>query len=368
MLILGFAAVFGLVVVREYQPKSGMNIGQFILFVAGAVIVGVIFNSIMFEVAHIIGGKAGRYIITSVNVLGFNFYKENDKRKFRFCSYDGLTGETKIIPNKKKKKPSNPVPYLIFGSVFYLIEVAIVVVLFAVLNRSGASNTSTNIAYFILTIMAVGGMILFYNIVPLQLDSLTDGYRLRLVSGKKNKEAFNSMLLGETSTEQEHNEEHVDSSFSSDIKLNQVYVKLNEGDYVGAEQLVDSILSESQNDKKVSQRTIEEAKTQKVFLVFMNKNEEEAKEYCDANLSLHDKKRLSEEDSLSSLRSYVLISSHIDRSKFECLRALSKVYKAYKRTSEGRRELESKLFNITVDKVNEKHPDWNVLDYKINIK
>ena len=98
------------------------------------------------------------------------------------------------------KKPANPIPFLIFGTVFYAIEVIVFVMLFAILGRDDLPTSTNNIAYFFLIMMAVGGMILFYNIIPFRLDSLTDGYRLRLVSGKKNKEAFNAMLLGETAS------------------------------------------------------------------------------------------------------------------------------------------------------------------------
>ena len=38
VIILALAAVFGLVVIREYSPKSGLSSGIFILFVAGAIL------------------------------------------------------------------------------------------------------------------------------------------------------------------------------------------------------------------------------------------------------------------------------------------------------------------------------------------
>ena len=47
------------------------------------------------------------------------------------------------------------------------------------------------------------------------------------------------------------------------------------------------------------------------------------------------------------------------------MRTLDKVYKAYKRTPENRRPLESKLFNIALEMANKKHPDWNLGDYAI---
>ena len=366
VLILAFAAVFGLVVVNQYSSKSNMETWQFILFVAGAIVAGLLFNSILYEIAHMIGAKIGGYKITLVSILGFTFLKENNKTKFRFMSFDGLTGETKIIPIEKRKKPSNPVPYLLMGTIVYAIEVVGVIFAFSILTREGGTTMMSNIAYFLLIVMAVGGIIVFYNIIPFRLDSMNDGYRLRLVSGKKNKEAFNKALLCITDDlPNEDGQIEENTSFSSDLKLNQVLTCLNEEKYVEAEQLVDSIIANADTDKKISNKTLLEANAQKVFLVFMNNDEETAQKFFDENLTMQDRKRLSDELSLPCIRAYVLISSLLDRSHSECTRALDRVYKAYKRTPENRRQLESKLFNIAIEMVNKKHPNWNLSDYEI---
>ena len=371
LIILGLAAVFGLVVVRQFASKSNMETGVFILFIAGAIVSGVLFNSIFYELAHIVGAKIGGYLVTSVSVLGFTFYKEEKKTKFKFASFDGLTGETKILPKEKRKKPSNPVPYLVMGTIFYAIEVVVVVLLYSVFTRDGAPAAQNNIAYFLIIAMAVGGVILFYNIIPFQLDSMTDGYRLRLVSGKKNKTAFNKMLKGETSTEDDStsdSEETTTTSFSGDLKLNQMYTYLNEDKYVEAEQLADSIIESSSTDKKISHKVVFEATANKIFLVFVNNDFDVAFKHFETGLSLQERKQLSEEGGLPFLRAYVLVSSLLDRSHSECFRSLDKVYKAYKRTSPEKRELESKLFNKALEIVNEKYPDWNVMEYKINVE
>lgn len=371
VIILALAAVFGLVVVRQFSEKSSLEAGYFILFIAGAILAGVLFNSILFELAHMLGAKIGGYNITFVSILGLSFVKEENKFKFKFSSFDGLTGETKILPKQKRKNPSNPIPYLIMGTVFYALEVVAVVLLYSVFTREGAPEVQNHIAYFLIVVMAVGGVILFYNIIPMQLDSMTDGYRLRLVSGKKNREAFNKMLLGETAAEvdgQEGEQEIQTTSFSGDLKLNQVYVCLNDEKYGEAESLVDSIIEQSNSDKKISHKVVFETKANKIFLVFINNDLEKAKEYFEANLSLQDRKQLSEESGLPFLRAYVLVSSLLDRSHSECFRSLDKVYKAYKKTSPEKRVLESKLFNKALELVNEKYPDWNVMDYKINVE
>ena len=369
LIILALAAVFGLVVVRQFAEKSNMETGIFILFIGGAIVAGVLFNSILFELAHMLGAKIGGYAITSVSILGFTFVKEGKKTKFKLASFDGLTGETRILPKEKRKKPSNPIPYLIMGTVFYAIEVVAVVLLYSIFTRDTSPQSQNNIAYFLIIVMAVGGVILFYNIIPLQLDSMTDGYRLRLVSGKKNKEAFNRMLKGETTSEESSEEgetAEVSTSFSGDLKLNQLYQDLNEEKYVEAEQLADSIIESVNTDKKISHKVVFEAKANKIYLVFINNDLETASKHFESNLSLQERKQLSEEGGLPFLRAYILVSSLLDRSHSECFRSLDKVYKAYKRTVPERRVLESKLFNKALELINEKYPDWNVLEYKIN--
>ena len=366
VIILALAAVFGLVVIREYSPKSGLSSGIFILFVAGGILAGIIFNAILFEIAHIIGAKVGGYKITFVSILGLTFETIDGKFKFHFSSYDGLTGETRIIPNKNRKKPANPMPYLLFGTVFYAIEVVIFVMLFALLKREELPTSTNNIAYFLLIMMAVGGMILFYNIIPLRLDSLTDGYKMRLVSGKKNKEAFNAMLLGETPEEAAQHQEENQTSFSNDLKVNQLYVCLSEDKNKEAEELVDAIIEDAKTNKKVSNKALIESKANKIYLMFVNHDFEEAKKYCEDNFSLHDKKELSEDSNLSALRAYILLSGLVDRSRSECVRSLDKVYKLYKHTPEEKKQLETKLFNNAIDLVNEKHSDWGIGDYRIN--
>ena len=371
IVILALAAVFGLVVIRSYASsgRSNMETGIFILFVLGSIVAGLVGNAIIFELSHMLGAKIGGYAITSVSILGFTWVKEEGKVHFRFSSFDGLTGETKILPIEGRKKPSNPIPYLITGTLIYALEVVGVVFAFSLLTKEGNPSNLSNIGYFLLIFMAVGGMILLYNIIPFQLDSMTDGYRLRLVSGKKNKDAFNAMLLGKTVEEMEKDNQAVSSknnSFSSNLKINEVYKLLETDNYVEAEQLVDEILNSEDSDKKVTGKVLLNVKSLKIFLLFVNQ-QDAAIEYCEKNIPLRDRKELSDENDLVALRSYLLIAGLVDKSKSEAVRTLDRVYKAYKHTPENRRALESKLFNKALEIVSEKHPEWEINEYRINL-
>ena len=189
VLILAVAVVFGLVVLRE-QAANWNNQIVFILYVLGAIAAGVVFNGVLFELAHIAGAKAGRYSILSVNILGLLWYKEEGKAKFKFSSYDGLTGETKILPKENAKKEPNPSPFVLFGTLFYLVELIAVIVVFSLINHN-TYDFASNAAYFILIMAVIGGMVLLYNILPFRLDAMTDGYRMRMTTNAANQKAFN---------------------------------------------------------------------------------------------------------------------------------------------------------------------------------
>ena len=75
VLIIALAIVFGVVILQNRTAPSSMAAVPYAFFIVGAILVGVVSNSIMYEVAHIIGAKIGRYDILKVNILGFCFYK-----------------------------------------------------------------------------------------------------------------------------------------------------------------------------------------------------------------------------------------------------------------------------------------------------
>ena len=83
LIIIAFAIVFGLTVLQAHNAESTLNGIWYVLYIIGAVLVGAVFNAILFELAHVVGAKIGKYEIVSVNILGLCFYKEEGKRKVR---------------------------------------------------------------------------------------------------------------------------------------------------------------------------------------------------------------------------------------------------------------------------------------------
>lgn len=370
LVILAGLAVYLFIPIRDHYASSSFSGNWFIyiLFIFGAILTGVIFNAILFELAHIIGAKIGGYKITSTNILGFNFYKKDNKTKFRFSSFDGLTGETKILPKDNNKKEANPSAYLLNGCIFYAIE--IVAIIFAFSFMSSATNIMiVDWSYFLLSIGVVGGGVLIYNIVPLKLDNSTDGYKLRLLGGKKNIKNFNALLMANekgTTLKIEDNpnnkNEKTDNPFSNDIKLNNAYILLKDKNYDEALKVFEEI----KNTKKVNKSVRFASEINIIYINIVSKDFEFASEYVTNNVSLSMRKSIADDATLQSIRTYILLAGLFDKSKSECLYALDQLKHAYKKVPEGRKELEKVLINESIQMVLDKHPSWEELKTYLN--
>ena len=366
LVIIALAVVFGFTVLQTHASESSLSGFPYVLYIGGSVLVGVIFNGILFEMAHVIGAKIGKYRILSVNILGFCFYKENDKTKFRFASYDGLTGETKIVPKEGMVDKANPYPYLFFGSFFFLVEAIAVMVVFSVL-RNGNETILKDVAYGILTVGAIGLLILIYNIMPLHIDSMTDGYRLTMVSNPKNKAAFNELLRVEYEMLQGNDDVEIKifdeiTNFTADLNLNRVYTLLDKKDYKAAEEILEKIINAKQD---ISGKVFIRARAQKIYIDLITRSLEEAREYYDKEVPVSERREISNDISMASIRAYILMSGLLDKSRSECIIALNNVYTAFKRTPKSRQSTEVVLFNEALDKVVQAHPDWELEGYKL---
>lgn len=370
VLILAVAVVFGLTVLREHANYATEEMGGmvvYILYIFGAILAGVLFNAIMFELAHILGAKAGRYQIISVNILGLLWYKEESKTKFKFSGYDGLTGETKILPKKDAKKEPNPSPYLLFGTLFYMVELAAVIVVFTLFGTS-TTLALRNVAYFLLIMAVLGGMILLYNILPLKLDTTTDGYRMRMTTNAANKIAFNELLRVEHAVSQ--GEENVEiatfteiSNFTAELNLNKVYVLLDKKQFDEAEKLIDVIIA---GKDKVSEKVYVRARCQKIYINIITKSLDEARKFYDEQVPMQERRDISNDRAMVSIRTYLLMSGLLDGSKSECLYAINNAGKCFNNTPKQRRKVEADLFNDAIDKIDQLHPTWKLSEYHID--
>ena len=226
-----------------------------------------------------------------------------------------------------------------------------------------------DLAYGFLTVGAIGLVILFYNIVPLKIDSMTDGYRLTMVSNPKNKAAFNELLRVEHEIQQGNTDVEVKlfddiTNFTADLNLNKVYALLDKKEYKEAEEILDKIIAAKENiDAKVFIR----ARAQKIYINLITKDLEEAKEYYEKEVPVSERREISNDVSMASIRAYLLMSGLLDKSRSECIIALNNVYRAFKKTPKNRQATEVTLFNEALDRVIAAHADWELEGYKLQI-
>ena len=95
---------------------------------------------------------------------------------------------------------------------------------------------------------------------------------------------------------------------------------------------------------------------------------EEAKEYYDKEVPVAERREISNDVSMTSIRAYLLMSGLLDKSRSECIIALNNVYRAFKHTPKSRQEVEVTLFNDALERVISAHPDWELEGYKLEIK
>lgn len=368
LLIITLAIVFGFTVLQQHVAESTLNGFYYILYIMGAVAVGTLFNAVLFEMAHVIGAKVGKYDVISVNILGFFFHKEENKRKVRFSSYDGLTGETKIVPKEGMVEKANPYPYLLFGSLFFALEAIAVMFAFTFLRESEDAGLK-DVAYAILIIGAIGFVILLYNILPFQIDSITDGYRMTMVSNPKNRAAFNELLRVDYLMKQGKADIEVKTfdeitNFTADLNLNKVYALLDKKSYKEAEIILDKIIAAKDGiDEKVYIRS----RAQKIYIGLIDKDINEARAYYDKEVPVSERREISNDVSMASIRAYLLMSGLLDKSRSECIIALNNVYRAFKYTPKNRQITEVALFNEALQKVIDAHPDWELEGYKLKV-
>ena len=372
LLMIAIAVIFGFTVLKEYAGVSGMG-NLFMLFVLGGIVVGIILSALVIEFGHIVGAKVSGYDIELVTILGFCFYKNEGKRKFKFSEFDGLTGETKIRLKKDGIDKPNPVPYLLFGPLFLFILLIVSIVLFITFNRlAGAQRDGdlAHIAYFVLIIGVIGAMVLIYNIFPAQLDTTNDGYRFALVSNPTNREAFNEQLRVQRAIE--NGEENVEiktfdtiTNYTADLNLNKVYAALDKDDYDAAIPYLTKIIEAKDNIKFSIYLRV---KALYIYSVVMPQEEKDIVEYCTKEVSLQERKALAADISMPSLRAYILLSGLVDKSESETLLVLNKIIKAYKKSSKSRQSVELRLYNKALNKVIEAHPKWDLKGYLLEDK
>lgn len=370
LLIFAFAVVYGFTVLQTHFQSSAMTaVWQYALYIIGCIIVGVLISSILFEFGHALGAKVGGYKIVKFTILYFTIYLDNNKYKFGFRRFNGLTGETLIIPNYSKKEKPNPLPYLIYGPIFNLGWFVGSLVSFFYFKDG--SRLDGDIAYAFLTTGLIGLILFIYDIVPIKSDVSTNGYQFFSLLKSKDYQGYNDLLTAS-------NDNNISVTVSSDkkankpakqVNLNRVEGKLlgvanfiDEKKYDEASKLIEELLAKPE---ELTNKSYLETNEQKIYIKIMTTLFEEMSEYYNNEISLSLKRDISSDHTLIGIRTYILMAGLFDKSRSECALALSKVAKAYKNTLPSRKHAELVLFNDALEKVCQAHPKWELDIYKL---
>ena len=103
-----------------------------------------------------------------------------------------------------------------------------------------------------------------------------------------------------------------------------------------------------------------------MYVVIMSISLQEANEYFDKEVPIAERREISHDATLSSVRTYILIAGLLDKSRSECALALNNTIKAFKHTPKAKRVNEVKLYNEALDKVIAAHPKWELEDYRFD--
>ena len=351
-LMIVAAIVVGLTVIRNqgiYMPDH-FNGFAFIIIV---VIVAYLLNVIGLELLHVIGAKIGGYSVVSVDILGLCLYKKGKNWKLGFRDFDGISGETKVAPKKEKANP-NTISWLPFFGFAFEIAACVLTISF---------TRGSQVQWFIpacTIVILISSMLALYNFVPLKLDSMTDGYKIRLFTKEVNVHAYNEMLriqekhrLGEEVKEVPIFDEITE--YTAEINILGLYNFLEDEQFDKAEIIVDKLI---ENKKMLHIDTYNRMIAQKVYIGVLTKELEDAKKLYDEICPVEIRRFISNDVSMPSIRAYVLIAGMIEGSQSEVEFGKTKVEKAKKKALESEVKTEEKLLEKALNYVYEKHPKW----------
>ena len=350
-LVVGFAAIRP--TMEHFGPDKMSGLG----FIIVVLLVAYLFNAIGLEVLHVLGALFGGYKITSFNVFGLCFHKTiEEKWKFGFRDFNGINGETKFAPKKEKTNVNLVVWFPLFG---FAVELATCIVI-AMLVKTQQIETHWLRPAALLFVL-ISSMLAFYNFVPFKLDSMTDGYRLRLFTKPVNIEAYNKMLeiqeeqrLGKTVENIPVFEEITE--YTAEINMVAMYKFLQEEDYENAMVILNKLL---ENKKVLNINDYNRLIAQKLYLVILTQPIEEAKKLYDEICPIEIRRFIANDTSMPAIRAYVLIAGMIEDSEGEVNFAKSKVEKAKKRALASEIKTEEVLLEKAFNYVYENHPKWN---------
>ena len=353
ILLIAAAIIVGFTAISPAMSKSGPEKMGNIPFILIVLVVSYLTNAIGLEVLHVLGAVFGGYKVTSFNVLSLCFYKTiEEKWKFGFRDFNGICGETRYAPKKEKLNANLVTWFPFFG---YALELGVCIFLLSFVNLKAQWLKPAAVI-----VILISSMIAFYNFVPVKLDSMTDGYRIRLFTKPVNVEAYNKMLELQEEQRLGKSVENIPvfdeiTEYTAEINMLAMYKYLDDEKYEEAEQIIDKLL---ENKNVLHVNDYNRLIAQKLYLIILARPLEEAKKMYDEICPIEIRRFIANDNSMASIRAYVLIAGMIEGSRSEVEFAKSKIEKAKKKALASQAKSEEKLLEKALQYVYENHPKW----------
>ena len=364
ILVTGFVFVRPAMEAGFLEQNVGANLGFLIL----ALVIGILINVLLLEIGHFIGAKIGGYTVLTFNILGLCLYKkriDSHAIGFRFKSFNGFTGETKIKPKKEK---SNPMYYIFLPLVFFLLEFIVLycVVSYIPDSKDAADKGLMFVKYGTIIISSIAACFIVYDYFPARIDSLNDGYRCVLLNKKINLIAFNDKLLYEADSFFGNNVSSLKvfddiTDFTANCNLDAIVQRISLGK---AEEALNILNETIKNPKLMTKSTYDELILTKAYLLFLIKPLDEAKQFFNDTFKKEDVNKIRNCKNYESIRLYILYEGLVDLSRSEIQFALQRKKKCDSRMVDGEIKLQSKLIEIALDKVYEVNPSLKIEESK----
>lgn len=362
--MFGVAVLVGLVWLRPTITQVGSSLGiHYVLLVILSLVAGVIINSLLIELGHLLGAKTGKYEVRAWTVLFFGFKRKDGKKKWGFSQFDGLSGETKLKPMDVQK--SSLSGYLAFPLLFLLVEVIACAFMIAISERLRLSGDESlaGIGWmhiFALVLLGTAAMLYIYNLFPARLETMNDGYLAIVLSKPINKVAYNNMLLAEAIADEGGVAPQVPvydvvTDFTYRLNIVSAYQAIQKGEGRKAMSILDMAIN---TERGLSAGPKMEATALKLSILLREGKEEGRTMFNE--MSDEEKKYISSVSTMPALRCYFLISGLIEDAENEANFALGKVEKAIKDCEKSVVAIEKALIAADIAVVTRKHPTWTL--------
>lgn len=243
------------------------------IFVVLSAVIGTIAYAGIYVLGKAIFALISGFKIIDLNILVLRFYKDNNKLKVDFVFPEGWGGNVHVIPKKEDDKVK---PILFhFGGAIFSIAIALLASIISMM-------IDKKIGYTISVSSLFGIIILIANLMPLYLDSINDGFSIRLLVSKDNKKAYLDNLRQKASLNyqigelQDYIYDNYKNIFQAESLIYRYYYFMNKKDFTNAEEVCDKLLKYRHF---VSSETVSLFEANKMYFYLLANNDEKCYDY-----------------------------------------------------------------------------------------